>query len=58
MLKELGAGQFGKVLLLSDKKIMLAAKMIHKKKMKEKDFKKYVKREKEILQILHDPFIM
>ncbi len=58
MLKELGAGQFGKVLLLSDRKTMLAAKMIHKKKMKEKDFKKYVKREKEILEMLHDPFIM
>ena len=52
VLKELGAGQFGKVLLLSDKNIMLAAKMIHKKKMKEKDFKKYVKREKEILEKL------
>ena len=35
VLKELGAGQFGKVLLLSDEKVMLAAKMIHKKKMKE-----------------------
>ena len=58
ILKEIGFGQYGQVYLtMDDQEQLYATKMIHKQSMRQTDFDKYVKRERDILQFIDYPLI-
>ena len=59
MLKQIGEGSFGEVYLLADKNgELVAAKKIHKSKIRKDDYEKYVKREQRILEYVDHPLLM
>ena len=60
-IRQLGEGQFGKVLLVRDnssKQDLYALKCMHKKEIIENEMENYVKNEKKILEDTFHPFIV